>query len=182
MTTCIAVWTPEKAIMASDRRASSAILSYQHGRPKIEKVAPWLIIGAAGGSRALRFLDTWKLSTKTAPNNYLEARVTLQKSADALWSKNGWESDDSEDDIEAPEILMLTPWGIFTLSTGGTVWPLGGEEIVMGAVGSGSSFALGAAWALAEHEHSVDIMAKTAIQIASSLDPRTGDGIEILSF
>ena len=177
MTTCIAIWKPDAAAIASDLRVTQGDRYNQLGRPKIKRIADWLVLGAAGGSRALRVLDEWKLSAKTSPKGREDARATLQKAADALWERMGWEPhDDAEDEFESPEVLCLTKWGVYSLSSGGTVWPYGGDIQVI-SIGSGGSFALGAAKVLLRNpDLTLEQVLTEAIEVASSIDPATGNG------
>lgn len=182
MTTCVAVWTPEETYVAADRRALSEAYVRTHGRSKIEQMAPWLLIAVAGGSRALRLLDSWKVVGKVAPKSFDEARLVVQKSADALWEKLGWPQEDSEEDTESPDILCVTPWGLFSLSTGGTVWPHGGDTLAMGGVGSGQQFAMGSLSTSIEHGVPLRDAIELAIHTAAKFDVGTGNGVTVMGF
>lgn len=178
MTTCVAVWKKDSVAVATDRRASmDGDLYYTHGMDKCKRVASWLAIATAGGSAVLKVLDEWAL-TET-PTDGDSARKAIQMSADALWEEMEWGRDEGEDSPPV-SVLCATPWGIYIVTGGGSVWPVGiddGSEVAFASIGSGSLYALGALGAMTTSDLTAQELARKAIEVATKFDPGTGNGI-----
>ena len=175
MTTIAAFWTPTGAAIGGDRR-------YRFGQEcgvlplaKVRRVAPWLLVGVAGGGRELRWLRT--LSVLDVPTSLDEAIAALDDAAEE-WRESA-EDDDGESFGNA---LAVTPWGLLLVASSGHAWALEDGEARLVTIGSGGPYALGAMqYAADAGRRDASKVVHDALVVAARRDAGTGAPFDVLT-
>lgn len=173
MTTIAACIRNGVGAMVGDRRVTFGAETFEGGTPKVQRVAPWLVLGISGTSSVHGWADD--LDPGDTPSDAEGAARRMRSVAEALraWAK--------EREAGAA-ILALTPFGVWLLTQDGSANQVAGP---IQATGSGASYAIGAmAQALAtdpDGELTAETIAVAAVQIAHQWDAGTGEPVDTLA-
>lgn len=173
MTTLAACRVGNTYALAADRRISFGCEFAALATPKIRMAAPWLALGAVGGSDGAAWVRG--LTIEATPTTQAEAQAQLDAIAETYraWAK--------ERGIDSGALLGITPWGIVTLHTCGSADFLATQAW---GIGSGSSYAIGAMHIMLYHgsEHRpAQHVAAGAIGVAAHYDTGTGHAVDVLT-
>jgi ATP-dependent HslUV protease subunit HslV len=167
-TTILAVRKNGKTVIAGDGQVSMGQTIVKGAAKKVRRVANGRVIAGFAGATADAFTLLERLETKLEqyPEQLARACVDLAKD---------WRTDRYLRRLEAM-LLVADSSQIFTVTGVGDV--LEPEEGIA-AIGSGGSFALAAARALAEYEADAEVLARKAMNIAASICVYTNDNLTV---
>ncbi len=170
-TTVVAVLRDGKVAMASDGQVTLGDVVAKEGARKVRKTENGsALLGFAGGAAdALTLTERLEAKLDTHPGNVRRAAVELARD---------WRTDRMLRRLEAM-LLVGDPSCILMVSGNGDVIE---PDDGIAAIGSGGSYALAAARALARKtELSADELARESLQIASEICIYTNDSISLVS-
>jgi ATP-dependent HslUV protease subunit HslV len=167
-TTILAVRKNGKTVIAGDGQVSMGQTIVKGQAKKVRRVAAGRVIAGFAGATADAFTLLERLETKLElyPDQLARACVDLAKD---------WRTDRYLRRLEAM-LIVADKDQIFTVTGVGDV--LEPEEGVA-AIGSGGSYALAAARALADYETDAEALARKAMKIAASICVYTNDNLTV---
>jgi ATP-dependent HslUV protease subunit HslV len=167
-TTILAVRKNGKTVIAGDGQVSMGQTVVKGAAKKVRRIASGEVIAGFAGATADAFTLLERLETKLEqyPKQLARACVDLAKD---------WRTDRYLRRLEAM-LLVADSEAIYTVTGVGDV--LEPEEGIA-AIGSGGSFALAAARALAEYEQDAELIARKAMKIAASICVYTNDNLTV---
>jgi ATP-dependent HslUV protease subunit HslV len=167
-TTILAVRRNGKTVIAGDGQVSMGQTVVKGAARKVRRIAGGEVIAGFAGATADAFTLLERLETKLEqyPKQLARACVDLAKD---------WRTDRYLRRLEAM-LLVADREVIYTVTGVGDV--LEPEEGIA-AIGSGGSFALAAARALADYEQDAEVLARKAMKIAASICVYTNDNLTV---
>jgi ATP-dependent HslUV protease subunit HslV len=167
-TTILAVRKNGKTVIAGDGQVSMGQTIVKGQAKKVRRVANGRVIAGFAGATADAFTLLERLETKLEqyPDQLARACVDLAKD---------WRTDRYLRRLEAM-LIVADKDQIFTVTGVGDV--LEPEEGIA-AIGSGGSYALAAARALADYETDAEALARKAMKIAASICVYTNDNLTV---
>jgi ATP-dependent HslUV protease subunit HslV len=170
-TTVLAVIRGGRIAMASDGQVTVGVASVKHGAHKVRRAARHpVLIGFAGGAADALAL-TERLESKLDEHSGSVRRAAVELAKD-------WRTDRALRRLEAL-ILVGDPEVVLVVSGNGDVIE---PDDGVAAIGSGGSYALAAARALARHTQlDAEKIATEALRLASEICIYTNDQISLVS-
>mgnify|MGYP003558975463 FL=1 len=173
MTTLAACRVGSTYALAADRRISFGDEYASLADPKVRMAAPWLAIGAVGGSNAATWLRG--VSIDEAPATRADAQAHLDALGEAfrLAAK--------EREFGSAALVGITPWGIVDFHSSGSVNFL---DAAVSAQGSGGKIAQGAMYAIRDFHGdtlSAQAVADYGVRTAALYDAGTGGPVDVLT-
>jgi ATP-dependent HslUV protease subunit HslV len=167
-TTILAVRKNGKTVIAGDGQVSMGQTIVKGQAKKVRRIASGRVIAGFAGATADAFTLLERLEAKLEqyPEQLARACVDLAKD---------WRTDRYLRRLEAM-LIVADKDTIFTVTGVGDV--LEPEEGIA-AIGSGGSFALAAARALADYETDAEVMARKAMKIAAAICVYTNDNLTV---
>jgi ATP-dependent HslUV protease subunit HslV len=170
-TTVLAVRRGGRIALAADGQVTLGDAVVKRGAEKVRRVGGGrAVVGFAGGAAdALALLERLESKLESHPGNVRRAAVELARD---------WRTDRMLRRLEAM-LLLGDPETVLLVSGNGDVIE---PDDGIAAVGSGGSFALAAARALARHTSlDAEAIARAGLEIASEICIYTNDQIEVVS-
>jgi ATP-dependent HslUV protease subunit HslV len=167
-TTILAVRKNGKTVIAGDGQVSMGQTIVKGAAKKVRRVSGGRVIAGFAGATADAFTLLERLEAKLEqyPEQLARACVDLAKD---------WRTDRYLRRLEAM-LLVADREQIFTVTGVGDV--LEPEEGIA-AIGSGGSYALAAARALADYEQDAEVIARKAMKLAASICVYTNDNLTV---
>jgi ATP-dependent HslUV protease subunit HslV len=170
-TTVVAVLCEGRIAMAADGQVTVGQTVMKQGAEKVRKLSKGkVLVGFAGGAAdALTLLERLEAKLETYPGNVRRAAVELARD---------WRTDRMLRRLEAMILVGDTSSLLLVSGNGDVIEPDDG----LAAIGSGGSYALAAARALARHtEQDPETVAHEALRIASEICIYTNDSIKVVT-
>ncbi|MBW2272298.1 MAG: ATP-dependent protease subunit HslV [Deltaproteobacteria bacterium] len=170
-TTVVAVLRDGRIAMAGDGQVSVGDTVMKQGAEKVRTLSKGkVLVGFAGGAAdALTLLERLEAKLETHPGNLKRAAVELARD---------WRTDRMLRRLEAM-ILVGDAGSLLLVSGNGDVIE---PDDGLAAIGSGGSYALSAARAMARHtEHDPETIARESLLIASEICIYTNDSIKVVT-
>jgi ATP-dependent HslUV protease subunit HslV len=170
-TTVLAVVRAGRIAMAADGQVTVGNAVMKHGAQKVRKALKGAaLVGFAGGAAdALALTERLEAKLETHPGNVRRAAVELARD---------WRTDRALRRLEAM-LLVGDPETVLLVSGSGDVIE---PDDGIAAIGSGGSFALAAARALARHTgQGAEEIAREALAIAAEICIYTNDRIQLVT-
>jgi ATP-dependent HslUV protease, peptidase subunit HslV len=170
-TTVLAVLRDGRLAMAADGQVTVGEMIMKEGATKVRKVAKGrAVVGFAGGAAdALALSERLEAKLEAYPGNVRRAAVELARD---------WRTDRMLRRLEAL-LLVGDPETLLVVSGNGDVIE---PDDGIAAIGSGGSYALAAARALAEHtELAPERIADAALRVAARICIYTNDQIDLVT-
>jgi ATP-dependent HslUV protease subunit HslV len=168
-TTVVAVLRDGKIAMAADGQVTVGEMVMKQGAEKVRRIAKGkALAGFAGGvADALTLLERLETKFEASPGNVRRAAVALARD---------WRTDRMLRRLEAM-LLVGDPETLLVVSGNGDVIE---PDDGIAAIGSGGSYALAAARALANHtQFSAEEITTEALRIAAAICIYTNDSIKV---
>jgi len=170
-TTCVAVLRDGSIAMAADGQVTVGQMVMKRGAEKVRKIAKGraVVAFAGGAADALTLLERLEAKFETYPGNVRRAAVELARD---------WRTDRMLRRLEAMMLVGDADTLLVVSGNGDVIEPDDG----IAAIGSGGSYALAAARALAAHTTlgAAEITAE-ALRIAAEICIYTNDSIKVVS-
>jgi ATP-dependent HslUV protease subunit HslV len=170
-TTVVAVLSEGRLAMAADGQVTVGETVFKQGAEKVRKISKGkALVGFAGGAAdALTLVERLEAKLETYPGNVRRAAVELARD---------WRTDRMLRRLEAMLLVGDAGTLLVVSGNGDVIEPDDG----IAAIGSGGSYALAAARALARHsEQEPEAVASEAIRIASEICIYTNDSIKVVT-
>jgi len=170
-TTVVAVLSEGRIAMAADGQVTVGETVMKQSAEKVRKLSKGkVLVGFAGGvADALTLLERLEAKLEASPGNLRRAAVELARD---------WRTDRMLRRLEAM-ILVGDAASLLVVSGNGDVIE---PDDGLAAIGSGGSYALAAARALARHtEQDPETIAREALRIASEICIYTNDSIKVVT-
>jgi ATP-dependent HslUV protease subunit HslV len=170
-TTVVAVLADGRVAMAADGQVTVGETVMKQGAEKVRKLSNGkVLVGFAGGAAdALTLLERLEAKLETYPGNLRRAAVELARD---------WRTDRMLRRLEAM-LLVGDETSLLVVSGNGDVIE---PDDGLAAIGSGGSYALSAARAMARHtEQDPESIAREALLIASEICIYTNDSIKVVT-
>jgi ATP-dependent HslUV protease subunit HslV len=170
-TTVLAVLTGGRVAMAADGQVTLGDAIVKSGAEKVRSVGAGRAVAGFAGSAAdaLALLERLEAKLEAHPGNVRRAAVELARE---------WRTDRMLRRLEAM-VLVADPQSVLVVSGNGDVIE---PDDGIAAVGSGGSYALAAARALARHSDlPSDEIAREALRIAAEICIYTNDAIQVVA-
>ncbi len=170
-TTVVAVLGQGRIAMAADGQVTVGETIMKQGAEKVRKLSKGkVLVGFAGGAAdALTLLERLEAKLETYPGNVRRAAVELARD---------WRTDRMLRRLEAMILVGDTSSLLVVSGNGDVIEPDDG----LAAIGSGGSYALAAARAMARHtEQDPESIARESLRIASEICIYTNDSIKVVS-
>jgi ATP-dependent HslUV protease subunit HslV len=168
-TTVVAVVRDGKIAMAADGQVTVGQMVMKQGAEKVRKIAKGrAVVGFAGGvADALTLLERLESKFEASPGNVRRAAVELARD---------WRTDRMLRRLEAMLLVGDVETLLVVSGNGDVIEPDDG----IAAIGSGGSYALAAARALANHTGmSAEEIVREALRIAAEICIYTNDSIKV---
>ncbi len=170
-TTIVSVRKGGQVVVAGDGQVTMGQTVMKPNAKKVRRLGPkGEVIGGFAGATADAFTLFERLEAKLErhPGQLMRAAVELAKD---------WRSDRYLRRLEAMMIVADTTVTLVITGNGDVLEPVGG----IAAIGSGGNFALAAARALADSDHSAETIARKAMKIAAELCVYTNEELTVAS-
>lgn len=168
-TTIVSVRKGGQVVIAGDGQVTMGQTVMKPNARKVRRLGPkGEVIGGFAGATADAFTLFERLEAKLErhPGQLLRAAVELAKD---------WRTDRFLRRLEAMMIVADTQVTLVITGNGDVLEPVGG----IAAIGSGGNFALAAARALADSDHSAEAIARRAMKIAADLCVYTNEELTL---
>jgi ATP-dependent HslUV protease subunit HslV len=170
-TTIVSVRKGGQVVVAGDGQVTMGQTVMKPNAKKVRRLGPkGEVIGGFAGATADAFTLFERLEAKLErhPGQLMRAAVELAKD---------WRSDRYLRRLEAMMIVADTTVTLVITGNGDVLEPVGG----IAAIGSGGNFALAAARALADSDHSAETIARRAMKVAADLCVYTNEELTVES-
>ena len=167
-TTIIGVKKGGKTVIAGDGQVSLGNTVIKPNAKKVRRIGDGKVIGGFAGATADAFTLFERLERKLEQYNGQLLRAAVELAKD-------WRTDKYLRNLEALMIVADAEQMLILTGNGDVLEPEGG----VAAIGSGGNYALSAAKALADYESDPEILARTAMQIASEVCVFTNDRVTV---
>ena len=167
-TTILCVRKGGQVAMAGDGQVSLGQTVVKGNARKIRRIAGGKVLAGFAGATADAFTLLERLEAKLErhPGQLMRAAVELAKD---------WRSDRYLRRLEAMMIVADATVTLVITGNGDVLEPMGG----IAAIGSGGNFALAAARALADSDHSAETIARRAMKVAADLCVYTNEELTL---